>query len=323
VPQQLLTIGGSSIDNQGVLEIAPGAILGISSNFSLPGLGTLINNGGSVAILGRLDNTGQPLAVSRPYEFFLNGTINGGTVAGPGYVYVPYIAQATLSNLTFNSTLVLNGDVTATNVTGTGTINISNPEAIEGSGNVYMETVPSGITVRGGIERSFDEPFPGGFYKAYVFATTNQGRIRAERFGGPGRLTIAGALTNAGTLEVSPDDTLIVQGDLTFTQDARLVVDGGGLLEVQGNLNLSSLSDFLEVLPRADGVAYDNQLIATYTGTQTGTFSGRTPGILIQYSTALKQIRISGTPVPEPSSVGLMIGLLGGLACRRRRRLRG
>ena len=44
-------------------------------------------------------------------------------------------------------------------------------------------------------------------------------------------------------------------------------------------------------------------------------------GIAVSYASP-GEIRISGTPVPEPASVGLIIGLLGGLACRRRRGLR-
>ena len=331
VPGQLLTIGGSAIDNQGVLEVTAGASLGIRANFSLAGIGTLINNGGSVVIMQTLENSGQTLPVNTAKQWTLTGTLNGGTAAGAGWMYVPYSAAATLWNVTLNTTLKINGDVGGVLAGGNGTIEINNPEAIEGSGNVYFDTIPGGITVRGGLSEQFDGDIsPGGFpgERARVHVTTNNGRIRAQKsiFNDQGRLRLmpgsGTTITNNGTVEVSDGGTLISLANLTFGANSDLVVDGGGLLEVQGNLNLSSLSDFLEVLPRADGAAYNSQLIATYTGTLTGTFNGRTPGIVIQYATALKQIRITGTPVPEPSSVGFIVGLVGGLACRRRR-LRG
>jgi hypothetical protein len=259
-----------------------------------------------------------------PTQWTLTGTINGGTVAGAGSIYVPYLAAASLSNVTLNTTVRISGDFGGTIPGGNGTIQIYNPEAIEGSGNVYLGTIPSGITVRGGISQQFDGEFGGE--RATVHVTTNQGRIRAQKsiFDDAGRLRMiadAGTITNAGALELSPGGTLTSLSNLTFGSGGKLTVDGGGLLEVSGNLNLSSF-DSLEVRPRLDGLPYAD-VITTFTGTRTGTFNTVTPGISVQYLTG--QIRISGTPVPEPAGIGLWLVMLSGLACRRggRRRLGG
>ncbi len=326
---QLLVVSATTIDNQGTLQASNGAYLGFESNFSLATIGNLVDNGGGFAILKKLINTGQTLQVNRPRGWVLaSGTIDGGTVAtsGPGYLYVPYIHVGVLNNVTLNGNVQVSGDLhIAGTFGGAGTITIQNPEAIEGSGNISIETVPSGITVRGGIATSFESQLPPGWVKAHVHMTSNQGRIRAQKsiLDEPGRLHLISqgeTITNAATLEVSDGGTLVVHDSLTFSPDAHLVVDGGGLLEVEGNFNLSPTTDFLDVLPRAGGSAYSSQLIATYTGTLTGALSRVTPGITVQYLAATKQIRISGTPVPEPASVGLVMGMLGGLACRRRRR---
>ena len=131
----------------------------------------------------------------------------------------------------------------------------------------------------------------------------------------------AGAVTNSGALEISDGGSMLAENDLTFGPHGKLVVDGGGLLDVAGNLNLSTTFDSLDIRPRLDGQPYVSQLIATYTGTRSGTFNTVTSGIAVQYLTATGQIRITGTPVPEPGSIAIVIGMTA-LACCRRRRLR-
>jgi hypothetical protein len=289
-----------------------------------------VNNGGGFVIFKTLANAGQTLQVDRARGWVLakGGTIDGGTVAtsGAGYLEVPYGSRGTLNNVILNGNVRIDGDLYITGASGgNGTVTINNPEAIEGSGNVFAATLPAGITVRGGISTQFDGQFGGE--RATVHVNTNQGRIRAQKsiFNDAGRLRLLGdddTITNAGALELSPGGTLTSLSNLTFASGGKLTIDGGGLLEVTGNLNLSTTFDSLDVKPRTNGQAYGD-VIATYTGTLTGVFSSVTPGINVQYLTASKQIRISGTPVPEPAGFGLLMVMLGGLACRRHRRLRG
>jgi hypothetical protein len=247
----------------------------------------------------------------------LNGTISGGTIAssGAGYVNVTYLHHATLDNVTLNGIVRVSGDLTITNgISGNGTIKLANPEAIEGSGKIDVDTVPPGITVRGGLSTQFDDP-----NKGLLYTSINNGVIRAEQSGNGdlGRLRIPDPLTNNGSLQLAPNGDLLPLAGLTFGSGGRLVVDGGGTMELTGALNLGTTTDFLDVYPQSNGQPYLNYLVATYSGTRTGTFNTVTSGITVNYATAGK-IFISGTPVPEPAAA-VLIGWMVPLLLRRRR----
>ena len=327
----LIRISGSSIDNQGMIEVGANSVLFIDADFNLATFGNFVRSDSArVAIARTQTNTGQTLNVSRPRGWTLaGGTITGGTLttSGAGTIYAGYLSGGTLDNVTLNGLVEVDGTLNVTGtLAGNGMIKINNPEAIEGLGNVNIGTIPAGITVRGGISEQYDGMWEPAGNRARVSVSSNQGVIRAQKsiFNDAGRLRILAfgggtTITNTGSLEVSDGGTMISLNNLTFGTNGKLVVDGGGLLDVTGNLNLATSFDALDIRPRLDGQAYVSQLIATYTGTQSGTFNTVTPGISVQYLFASKQIRISGTPVPEPAAVGLMMGMLVTLACRRRR----
>ena len=320
--RSMLIVSGSTIDNRGTFQASAGGQFVIDSNFSLDTIGNLVNDGGEFVITKTLQNVGQALRVDRPRGWVLaGGTVSGGTVStsGSGYIYVPYLHTGTLTNVTLNGDVQVNGELHISGTfSGNGTIQIANPEAIEGSGVVRVNAVPAGVTIRGGHDASFEAPM-----KARIFASSNAGTIRAERsvFDGAGILRVAGTLTNSGRLEVSEGGTLHAENNLTFGNFGKLVADGGGLLEVVGYLDLATGADSLEVLPKKGGGAYDNHVIATYTGRLFGTFDGVTPGISVSYDTP-NQIIISGIPLPEPglTSLAMVTLALSGGARRRRRR---
>src|SRR5262249_128275 len=143
----VFAVAGSSIDNQGTLEVSNNGILLFDANVNLANLGTVINNGGTFGLRQTLDNTAQTLNVDRPRGWLLRGgTIHGGTVqsSNAGTIWVPYLAAGTLDNVAnLNATVEVSGTL---NVTGTlggnGTIAITNPEAIEAIGVVNIPTVP-------------------------------------------------------------------------------------------------------------------------------------------------------------------------------------
>ncbi|MBK1882516.1 autotransporter-associated beta strand repeat-containing protein [Luteolibacter pohnpeiensis] len=69
---------------------------------------------------------------------------------------------------------------------------------------------------------------------------------------------------------------------------------GTDLLVVQGNLTLGS-GAALQVAPTGSGFTSSSYVIATYTGTRTGTFASVTPGYEVVYNDTEKQIEVQAT----------------------------
>jgi hypothetical protein len=116
--------------------------------------------------------------------------------------------------------------------------------------------------------------------------------------GGAG--SIAGAITNNGTLAPGNDGlgTFTATGGVTFGAGSRLAIDlsntAADKLAVTGNLNLSTPTDFLDVGGSGSGTSW---IIASYTGTLTGTFNTVTPGYSVNYGTGSNsQITLSIVP---------------------------
>lgn len=265
-----------------------------------------------------------------PTQFHSVGEVRNGTLrsadAAPQTMIVPYLETATFDNVTLdNVNLLLDGAVTIrSGLHGTGEIQFRYPEAIEGLGTVVLDVVEPGITIRGGLFVPTTA--------AKIVLSRNEGRVRAESnaFFGEGYLQLSGStITNAGSIEVAKFGTLIVgdfhppffagpsDASLSFVDDGRFVVDGGGLLAITGDLDLSlSALDRLIVLPKADGSAYVDATIITYSRTLSGLFDSVTPGITVTYGNGF--IAINGTPTPEP---GILLSICGAIAlCARRRR---
>jgi fibronectin-binding autotransporter adhesin len=144
-----------------------------------------------------------------------------------------------------------------------------------------------------------------------------------------GKGTIGGTVTVSGTsghLSVlNPGDslhtgTLTINSDVAVGDYGNLVINLNGsssnALAVNGNINLSSLLDNLTFTGAADGTTH--YVIATYTGTLTGTFNSVAnlpTGYTVDYNAG--QIVLA----PEPRSLALLAGVpLAALSSRRRRR---
>lgn len=138
-------------------------------------------------------------------------------------------------------------------------------------------------------------------------------------------------IANGGT--IAPGEsvgTLTVNGNVTFGDGSHLAVEimdsVADMLSV-ANLHLGSTSDFLDV-SLLGGATPGDYVIATYSGSLTGTFNNVTPGYSVSYATPGQVIltvpALAGlgaiAPVPEPTAAILAIiaGCVVGLMRRRR-----
>jgi autotransporter-associated beta strand protein len=103
--------------------------------------------------------------------------------------------------------------------------------------------------------------------------------------GGTG--TLGGALTNNGTVNPGASvGTLNVNGNATMGANSHFAIELSGAtadkLAIVGNLDLLALGNFLDVTGVGTGTSW---IIATYTGTLTGTFETITSGYSVNYGT--------------------------------------
>ena len=82
-------------------------------------------------------------------------------------------------------------------------------------------------------------------------------------------------------------------------------VDGSDLLIVEGDLSITGGS--LQVAPIGAGFTEESYVVATYTGTRTGTFASVTPGYQVIYNDAAKQIEVKVSDGTEPTGYAAWI----------------
>jgi fibronectin-binding autotransporter adhesin len=108
-----LTPGGSW-SNLGSITLASGSSLVLGGSFTLAGLGTLTNSGGTVYIQGTFNNTGGTLNGSNGLGQAVldGGTVQGGTATSAGLAF----SSGTLSGVTFDGPLNLTSPTVAQSV---------------------------------------------------------------------------------------------------------------------------------------------------------------------------------------------------------------
>ena len=219
----------------------------------------------------------------------------------------PIASVAASQNAVFAGTILDSGssnvnDVVSVEKVGANSQTLSGPNTYSGP-----TTVNGGkLIVNGTHQMDAVTMHPVGDY------SVNTGGI----LGGTGTIgtptDLVDLLVNGGS--IAPGDgvgTLTFTGNSTFGNNSHFAIEVTGATADQlsvANLNLASTSDFLDVtLP--GGATPGNYVIATYSGTLTGTFNNVTPGFTVNYATP-GQLILNVPPlvglgslaaVPEPS----------------------
>jgi hypothetical protein len=116
-----------------------------------------------------------------------------------------------------------------------------------------------------------------------------------------------------------------IANNIIFQTGSHYQVDLSGasaadLLQITGNLDLSAAGNFLDIsaLTPLTGTSY---LVATYTGSLTGTFDNVTSGYQVSYATPGQVLVI----IPEPTGGAAALAAISatGFLTRRRRKPRG
>jgi hypothetical protein len=329
-PGAMFVVAGSSISNAGQIEARNGAVIGLDTQFTMAGIGSLDYHEGSLMILGTLDNSNQILQIDNAHGGVYLGSgyygpetasVLGGTVAtsdGKALI-IPSTSRARLDNVDVNGQIRVRGALlvpAGQSFQGNADIFLANPQYIEDIGEIHAEsgatTIASGVKIHGGIIPSSYSGAHGAVGNSNQ-PLINQGKIAAD-VAGENLYLLGNSITNSGTFEADSGASIVAKGSVSFASGSHFIVSGTGSMSIAGDLNLSTFTDYLDVLPGT----YNATPILTWTGARTGAFSNLTPGIFPTYDNVNKRLTITGTVVPEPELVTV---LASSWLTRRRRRV--
>jgi hypothetical protein len=254
-----LTLDGSWT-NAGTLT-ASNSTVNLGGVFTLAELGAFTRQGGTVNLIGTLNNTNAVLALNATTgSWQLNGgRINGGTMTstdGTQLIVTP--ANGTLDGVILDGDLtvnpdgelwlingqILNGTITmqgglypwvpaALNFPGTQTLDGTGQILFSGKwGNSYVRPVDDGQLTLGPAITLRTAGKPGVIGDA-TLPLVNQGSILAET----NSITLAATtVENAGVLEAAHGGSITVQGTLT-NSGQLLLGTAPGILEIKGDLD--------------------------------------------------------------------------------------
>ncbi len=341
----VLEFAGDNSGIQGGLSIgstaangAPGGTVIIHNEFGL-GTSQLRFNGGILnnASAGKLDffSIGISLAAGQAPDF-------GATFSGQPFEFFGPVALFALSGATFQHRIVANTNVTFSGglqgVPTTGTPGVSTGLTIAGTGRVFLtETnpIPVPLTVEGG--RLYVSSNFSAAVKPAIFVN-NSGELGGDQSSGQslGDVTVQSSGVLAPGRPTDITGTLFVQ-NLSLQEQAIYRVDIGGTgagdfdqVNVVGGVTLGgALSiDLATGYFPAQGetfVIVNNDL----TDPVSGLFAGLAEGqhfaadgwaFRINYGAGTDGNDVVLTSVPEPGSAALLLGGLGLLSLRRRRK---
>ncbi len=253
-------------DNNGTIDVTDSTV-NLAGTFDVDDLGTFQRSGGTVNLLGTLNNAGTTLdldALNGPWRLS-GGRINGGVVSGQSLIATT--TNSTLDGVTLDTDLNLtpnNSVVTVQNdltLNGTATIGYRaridwpGSQTLSGTGTVVYATsefynrqglrttsdystfiIDSDITIRGGGGYiGYSEGWQGGSSTSIII---NRGTIQSDVAGRTIRINpLNGNFLNEGTVAATAGTLLITRPQ---ANQGTIHVAAGRSLEITGDLDLGA-----------------------------------------------------------------------------------
>ncbi len=275
---ETLNLGGSGIawtNPAGVISDS-GGILNLGGTFMPSDVGTFQRTGGTVNLVGTLNNSSGPglmlNSTSGPWNL-TGGTINGGIVTTSGNNdLVGTSTGGTLNGVTFNGLLdLMTNNVANVTVTGglvlNGVINVggANPsfaDSLTFSGTQSVTTTSTGNMVLGSSTLN-SVVIPAGTTLTVAAGITIDGQSGIIGTGTPAyfQTTTGGSITNNGTIAADGGGAITVMGDTNYgggtLTGGTWKASGGGTLRLLG-ANISTNAATIVVDGAASHVYSDN-----------------------------------------------------------------
>jgi hypothetical protein len=201
------------------------------------------------------------------------------------------------------------GNITLTGrFTNAGTVQVISGALLTVEAKNFSQTVGGTLSVDGLFNTS-------GTAKLSLGGGVLSGTGTVSVYGGSGMLSTGGTVSpghGVGTLTLNANVKLIDGSHLSAELGANGTSD---LLQISGNLDLSSPNDYLDLTKLGTVGNGNTYLVATYGGSLLGTFDNVTPGYDVSYATPGEIIVVSS---PEPG--GLLLGTAGSVLLIRRLR---
>lgn len=262
-----LTYGAAQFTTHGTLNIAPGAIVRLTSSSKLADLGTIVGNGGTLINQGALDLGGGTIDLSGGGAFAsvtnVGGLLNGTVIQSTGTYEVN---QGGLTNATFegalnllaNGSLTLAGNLhlTGANGTGRGTLSATDFPAplIGGVGiatriefadattlsnaDVYLSGYGAAVAGTGAN--------PNGVVLGGIVTFAPDVVIHAGTANGGNSVIFGGALISQGTIAVAAGADLLIEPyrhteAAEFVNTGVIAIDPGGTLDINAKTTIAAI----------------------------------------------------------------------------------
>jgi hypothetical protein len=270
-------VSGAVWSNEGTITLSAGGTLEFGGNFTTADLEGVTNGGGTLAVLGTLDNSGGTVDVGAGSSLgemtLAGGTIAGGTLDVASSLSLPpgLIGYGTVTGAVTNAGWVEAQGGTldlAQGLNGTGSAQVDAGSELELGGNssvTDLNVASGGVLQLDGVTVTTDPVALDANASITGSGTitgdlTNDGVVTAVG----GTLDLTGNITGSGTLEIAPGATLKLDGTVGVGQTidfqgTNATLNIGQPLEEQGTITSFVSGDTLDIsgLSSSDTVSYD------------------------------------------------------------------